>query len=207
MSQTLEVRRQTVANDSQVDAERSQVSSRPALQVIDAGMATPSKSIREVFEEMTAAVAVDPAAAQTSYQVDNHLVGATEVHVRAGNHRFVIDEPGALGGTDRAPNPIEYALASLGSCQAITYRFWSEKLGIAFDRLCIEVDGDIDFRGLLGLSEEVRPGFESVRISVRISGPASQETYERLHAEVERHCPMLDVFRNHVTASTRLQTS
>lgn len=207
MSQTLEVRRSIVANDSQVDAERSQTSARPALQVIDAGMATPAKSIREVLEGMAAAVAVDPAAAQTSYQVDNHLVGATEVHVRAGNHRFVIDEPGALGGTDRAPNPIEYALASLGSCQAITYRFWAEKLGISFDRLCIEVDGDIDFRGLLGLSEEVRPGFESVRIAVRISGPASQETYQRLHAEVERHCPMLDVFRNHVTASTRLHTS
>lgn len=207
MSQTLEVRRPTVANDSQEEAERSQSSSRPALQVIDPGVASPGKSIREVFEEMTAAVAVDSAAAQASYQVDNHLVGATEVHVRAGGHRFVIDEPAALGGTDRAPNPIEYALASLGSCQAITYRFWSEKLGIAFDRLCIEVDGDIDFRGLLGLSDEVRPGFETVRISVRISGPASQEAYERLHGEVERHCPMLDVFRNRVGASIRLHTS
>lgn len=207
MSQTLEVRRSIVANDSQVDAEPSQTSSRPALQVIEAGMATPSKSIREVFEEMTAAVAADPAAAQASYQVDNHLVGATEVHVRAGSHRFVIDEPAALGGTDRAPNPIEYALASLGSCQAITYRFWAEKLGIPFDRLCIEVDGEIDFRGLLGLSDKVRPGFESVRIAVRVSGPASQEAYHRLHTEVERHCPMLDVFRNHVSASTRLHTS
>jgi uncharacterized OsmC-like protein len=207
MSQTLEARRSTVANDSQVDAERRQTSSRPALQVIDAGMDTPSKSIREVLDGMAAAVAVDPAAARASYQVDNHLAGVTEVHVRAGGHRFVIDEPAALGGTDRAPNPIEYALASLGSCQAITYRFWSEKLGIAFDSLCIEVDGDIDFRGLLGLSDETRPGFETVRISVRISGPASRDAYERLHAEVERHCPMLDVFRNRVSASTRLHMS
>lgn len=207
MSQTLEVRRSTVANDSQVDAERRQTSSRPALQVIDSGMAAPSKSIREVLDEMAAAVAVDSTAAQTAYQVDNHLAGATEVHVRAGSHRFVIDEPAALGGTDRAPNPIEYALASLGSCQAITYRFWAEKLGIPFDRLRIEVDGDIDFRGLLGLSDEVRPGFESVRVSVHITGPAPRPEYERLHAEVERHCPMLDVFRNQVVASTRLQTS
>jgi uncharacterized OsmC-like protein len=207
MSQTLEVRRSTVANDSQVDAELSQTSSRPALQLIDPDMAAPSKTIREVLDGMAAAVAVDSAAARASYQVDNHLAGTTEVHVRAGSHRFVIDEPAALGGTNRAPNPIEYALASLGSCQAITYRFWSEKLGIAFDRLSIEVDGDIDFRGLLGLSDEVRPGFETVRIAVRISGPASQEAYARLHAEVERHCPMLDVFRNHVAASTKLHSS
>jgi uncharacterized OsmC-like protein len=207
MSYSLEIDVSPLAHETHAGANGNQPGGRPSLQVIGEETPAPSKSIRAVLDEMAAAVAAEPTAARASYQVDNHLVGATEVHVRAGSHRFVIDEPAALGGTDRAPNPIEYALASLGSCQAITYRFWAEKLGIAFDRLCIEVDGDIDFRGLLGLTDQVRPGFESVRVTVRIAGPASRQDYERLHVEVERHCPMLDVFRNHVSASTDLQTS
>ena len=207
MSHKLDVRVSPVVSETLDGANSNQPDTRSPLQVVHRGTATPSKSICEVIEGMALAVIEDPAAAQASYQVDNHLVGATEVHVRAGSHRFVIDEPSDLGGTNLAPNPIEYALASLGSCQAITYRFWAEKLGIPFDRLSIEVDGDIDFRGLLGLSDDVRPGFESVRVSVRITGPAQRAEYERLHAEVERHCPMLDVFRNQVLASTKLQTS
>jgi hypothetical protein len=41
---------------------------------------------------------------------------------------FTVDEPPALGGADVAANPVQYALASLGSCRAITYRFRAEQL-------------------------------------------------------------------------------
>jgi hypothetical protein len=70
------------------------------------------------------------------------LVGVTEVDVRTGAHAFKIDEPPAFGGADVAANPVQYALASLGSCQAITYRFWAEQLGVAFDSLTVRVEGE-----------------------------------------------------------------
>lgn len=200
MSYTLETRHSSAASD--IDAAVSHADNEAHTAPHAVALPAPSKSIAEVLDTVAAAVAEDPHAARTAYQVDNHLAGVTEVHVRAGHHRFVVDEPTDLGGTDLASNPIEYALASLGACQAITYRFWSEKLGIAFERLCIEVDGSIDFRGLLGLSDEVRPGFEKVHVTVRISGPAAPEDYARLQEAVESHCPMLDVFRNRVLATT-----
>jgi uncharacterized OsmC-like protein len=206
MSHNLDIRVLPVASETQTGANGNQPEPR-SLQVVEGGTATPTRTIREVIERTTRAVLKNPTAAQASYQVDSHLVGATEVHVRAGSRRLVIDEPAELGGTNLGSNPIDHALAALGSCQAITYRFWSEKLGIPFDRLSIEVDGDLDFRGFLGLSDDVRPGLEGVRVNVHITGPAPRAEYERLHAEVERHCPMLDVFRNQVLASTKLQTS
>lgn len=41
-------------------------------------------------------------------------------HVSSGKHRFEVDEPAALGGSDRAPTPYDYLLAALGSCTSMT---------------------------------------------------------------------------------------
>jgi hypothetical protein len=94
------------------------------------------------------------------------------VAVRAPTHAFTVDEPPALGGSGSAPNPVEYALASLGSCQAITYRFWAENLGISFDKLTVTVEGDLDIRNFLGFDDSVRPGFSAVRVQIGITGQA-----------------------------------
>jgi hypothetical protein len=55
----------------------------------------------------------------------------------------------------------------------ITYRFWAEQLGIAFDSLTVRVEGDLDIRGFFGFDDAVRPGFSAVRIEVTVSGPES----------------------------------
>ena len=65
-------------------------------------------------------------------------------------HRGRADEPRSVGGTDTAQSPVELLLTSLATCQAITYRLWAAELGIALDRVEVEVTGDIDLRGFLG---------------------------------------------------------
>src|SRR5262249_49715529 len=124
--------------------------------------------------------------------------------MRTGTHTFTVDEPAKLGGGGTAPNPVQYALASLGSCQAITYRFWAEHLGISLDKLTVRVEGDLDIRGFFGFNDRVRPGFSAVRVQVGITGPERPERYQELAAAVEEHCPVLDLFRNPVPADRTL---
>lgn len=156
-------------------------------------------SLTEVIAQTGAAVAADPANARAVFRVGQDLVGVTEVHGTTGSgHRVVIDEPAALGGANAGANPVEYALAALGSCQAITYRFWAASLGVAFDSLRVEVEGDLDVRGFFGLDDAVRPGYEQVRVNVHISGPESPERYAELQRHVDEHCPVLDLFANPV---------
>src|SRR6516164_11373967 len=81
-------------------------------------------TLSTVIKDTRTAVANDPAAAQVLFSADGTLTGVTEVDMRTGAHTFTVDEPAKLGGGGTAPNPVQYALASLGSCQAITYRFW-----------------------------------------------------------------------------------
>ncbi len=147
----------------------------------------------------------NPDAAVSSFRADNDLVGVTEVEVRIGDHLVRVDEPASLGGTALGPNPVELALASLGSCQAITYRVWAALRGVPVDRVSVRVEGDLDLRGFFGVDESVRPGFGDVRLVVTISGPESEEVYRELQREADRYCPVLDIFQNAVPVTTHLE--
>jgi uncharacterized OsmC-like protein len=155
-------------------------------------------SLTTLIADTRKAVADDAANAQAVFSAQGTLVGITEVDVRTGTHAFKVDEPPTLGGADVAANPVQYALASLGSCQAITYRFWAEQLDISFDSLTVRVEGDLDIRGFFGFDDAVRPGFSEVRILVTVNGPESAERYQQLAAVVDEHCPVLDLFKNPV---------
>lgn len=109
-----------------------------------------------------------------------------------------------LAGADKAANPVEYALASLGSCQAITYRVWAAQLGVKLDKVEVDIDGDIDLRGFFGLDDKVRAGFNAVRIRVRLAVPKSDARYQELADAVQAHCPVLDLFRNPVPVERAL---
>jgi uncharacterized OsmC-like protein len=151
-----------------------------------------------IIAETREAIATDTASAQVGFSAHGTLVGVTEVDVRTGEHTFTVDEPEALGGTNVAANPVQYALAALGSCQAITYRFWAEQLGVRFDSISVRVEGDLALRGFLGVDDRVRPGFSAVRVQVEVAGPEPDEHYQKLAAAVDEHCPVLDLFENPV---------
>ncbi|ALG14696.1 OsmC family protein [Kibdelosporangium phytohabitans] len=163
-------------------------------------------SLTDVIEATRAAASVDPKNVAVQFSVSHELVAgtATVVEVQARDHQFTVDEPGALGGTDKAANPVEYALASLGSCQVITYQFWAAKLGIPLDAVKVTVSGDLDLHGFFGFDEAVRPGFTGVQVRVELSGPADPAKYEELKQQVDEHCPVLDLFRNPTPTSTTL---
>jgi uncharacterized OsmC-like protein len=161
-------------------------------------------SLGSLIADTRKAVDDDPANAQAQFTAQGTLVGVTEVDIRTGEHSFKVDEPAALGGADVAANPVQYALASLGSCQAITYQFWAEQLGIGFDSLSVRVEGDLDIRGFLGFDDSVRPGLSAVRVEVTVAGPESPERYQELAAAVDQHCPVLDLFANPVPVTRTL---
>lgn len=155
-----------------------------------------SAELRTILADIADAVALNPAAAGVSFAADSELVGLCEVDVHIGRHAVKVDEPESLGGGGIAPNPVEYALLALGSCWAITYRFWSTKLGLRIDTCTVDVKGSLDVRGVFGIDDKVRPGYTGVTVDIELSGPESKESYERLAKTVEEHCPVLDIFAN-----------
>lgn len=149
-------------------------------------------------------ISEEPARARVVFSTQGALVGPTEVRLTARDHVIEVDEPDVLAGTDKFANPVELALASLASCQAITYRFWAAKLGIQLDGLEIAAEGDLDLHGFFGLDDSVRPGFTGVRLDVTPIGPEPPERYRELADAVDAHCPVLDLFSNQTGVERRL---
>ena len=165
-------------------------------------------SLTQLVRDTKAVLSSDLAKAKATFAANHELVGDTEVSVKVGSgHRFTVDEPQTLGGADKAANPVEYALASLGSCQAITYQVWAAQLGIKLDKVEIAIDGDLDLRGFFGLDDRVRAGFNAVRIRVALAGPESDARYQELADAVDAHCPVLDLFRNQVPVERSIAIS
>jgi uncharacterized OsmC-like protein len=116
--------------------------------------------------------------------------------VRVRDFSLTVDEPPELGGTDQGPNPVEYALAALATCQEITYRLHADAMGIPVNDVSVTLEGELDLRGFFGAAEGVRPGFQWIEGKVSFDSPASPEELARLKRAVDAHCPVLDLLRN-----------
>ena len=169
-------------------------------------IATTTPTLAQTVEGFASALTASPGAgAITPSVTTQHVPGsATTVTVQAGPHHFTIDEPETLGGANAGANPVEHLLASLATCQVITYQVWAAKLGIAIDTIEVDAKGDLDVRGFFGVDDSVPAGFSSISTAVRISGPESDDRYAELSAAVESHCPVGDTLTRGIAITTNI---
>jgi hypothetical protein len=62
--------------------------------------------------------------------------------------------------------------------------------------LDISLEGDLDLRAFLGVSDDVRPGYQNIKATCRIKSDASREKIEELFKHVQRTSPVLDIIGN-----------
>jgi uncharacterized OsmC-like protein len=90
---------------------------------------------------------------------------------------FVLDgaEPTVLLGEDSAANPAELVLHALAACLTTAMVYHAAARGIAIEAVDSTLEGDLDLRGFLGLSADVRKGYQRIRVRMRVKSPASSE--------------------------------
>jgi uncharacterized OsmC-like protein len=98
------------------------------------------------------------------------------------NEPFLVDadEPAITAGGDSAPNPMEFVLHSLASCLTSTLVYHAAVQGIEIKSVESALEGEMDVRGMLGLEEDVRKGYDQVRVRMRVKSPASADTLKGL---------------------------
>ena len=115
------------------------------------------------------------------------------------------DEPPVLLGANTGPNAVEAILHALASCLAVGFIYNAAAQGINVESLSFDLEGDLDLHAFLGLSEDVRPGYEGIHLTYRVKSDAPREKVEELCHYVQKTSPVLDIIRNPVPISISLE--
>jgi uncharacterized OsmC-like protein len=123
-------------------------------------------------------------------------------------HDFVYDadHPAVLTGTNQGPTPVEFLLHALAACLTAGIGNIASARGVTLESVESTVEGDIDLQGILGLSDEVRNGYNDVRVSFRIKGDASDEDLRAIVEQSRARSAVFDVLTNGVPVSLDVST-
>lgn len=160
----------------------------------------------DAFDRTRAAVSADPSAGQGSFKTTTSWDDGARARTTARSFSLQTDEPEPLGGTDQNIDPMELLLAAVGTCLTIGWVTNAARRGIEFRDLRIDVEGDYDLQGYLGIDEGVRPGFTSVSYTVSVDTDADPEVLEEIRAEAQAGSPMLDNVANATPLGGVVQT-
>lgn len=121
---------------------------------------------------------------------------------------FLIDagEPPVLLGANEGPNPAEAYLHALAACLTTSLVYVAAARGVDLTRVESRLEGDCDLRGALGLSDEVRNGFENIRVTFTIEGDADNETLRGLMKRAQERSFVFDCVDNGVPISLGVET-
>ena len=165
------------------------------------------------------AVKANPEIAKFQFRASNRWISGT--HNRstiqgfygAGQelaHRQVstydADHPEVLVGQDSAPTPVEFLLHSLAACLTSGLANIAAARGINLTSVESTVEGDIDLLGILGLSDEVRNGYQQIRVSFHLEG----DDADKLRSVVEQsrlRSAVYDVLTHGVPVSIDVTTA
>ena len=101
----------------------------------------------------------------------------------------------ATGGSGAQACSGDMLLQALVACAGVTLSAVATSLGIPIQAGELRAEGDLDFRGTLGLSKEVPVGFKDIRLEVTLDSSASTEQLQKLLELTERYCVVLQTLR------------
>jgi uncharacterized OsmC-like protein len=150
-----------------------------------------SAELREIQRPLKAAYREDAAAALVTLAASSTLgdgvscsVGTGQALVRAGLHP-------ATGGDGTLACSGDLLLEALAACAGVTLNAVSTALGVRLDSGRIEVEGDLDFRGTLGVSRDAPVGFREIRVRLVVDTEAGDDELAKVVELTERYCVVL----------------
>lgn len=132
--------------------------------------------------------------------------GAGGEHTHTTEFTYGADHPAVLVGEDRGPTPVEFLLHGLASCITAGIGNIAAARGVTLTSVQSRVEGDIDLRGILGLSNEVRNGYQQIRISFEIAGDAPEAKLRDIVEQARARSAVFDVLTNGVPVEVSVTT-
>ena len=145
----------------------------------------------------------DPHAALITLRAEGRARGLTckvetgKALVEAGLHP-------ATGGDGTAACSGDMLLEALVACAGVTLRAVATAIGVDLKDATVTAEGDLDFRGTLGVSKDAPVGFRDIRLQFDLETSATEEQVATLLKLTERYCVVLQTLRSAPAVSARV---
>ena len=93
-------------------------------------------------------------------------------------------------------------LEALVACAGVTLNAVATAIGVELTEGSVKAEGDLDFRGTLGVSKEVPVGFKAIRLYFDLQSPAPAEQIQTLMKLTERYCVVYQTLLKGVPVET-----
>ncbi|MFO0995958.1 MAG: OsmC family protein [Alphaproteobacteria bacterium] len=149
---------------------------------------------------------VEPAAAHITLKASGAL-DSEEIACNVETARAVVAaglHPGT-GGSGSLVCSGDMLLQALVACAGVTLRAVATALGVPLANARVFAEGDLDFRGTLGVERSAPVGFSDIRLRFEVESTAPQEQIDRLLALTERYCVVYQTLRSAPKISAELK--
>ena len=171
----------------------------------------------EALHDAIDAIKADPSMASCKFfagtQWRHGMASQTKIsHYELGGetipqqYTIAVDEPSALLGSDTAPNPQMLLFAALNTCVLNTFVANAAANGVRLDSVEIDLEGELDLRGFLGIDDSVNPGYNEVTMVCRVQGDGTDEEYEKCLEAGTKHSPNFQNISRKVKINYRIES-
>lgn len=129
-----------------------------------------------------------PEAALITLRAEGRLGEGVSCKIETGKALVAAGLHPATGGSGQNACSGDMLLEALVACAGVTLNAVSTALGITLRDASLQAEGDLDFRGTLGLSKEVPVGFQRIRLQITLDTEAPKEQIATLLRLTEKYC-------------------
>lgn len=162
-----------------------------------------AEELQDLQAPLKARYRQDPAAAMITLEAEGRL-GSEEVSCSVATGQAIVEaglHP-ATGGDGSFACSGDMLLQALVACAGVTLRSVATNRGLEIDGL-VRAEGDLDFRGTLGVDRNAAIGFTAIRLSFELASSASEDELNALVETTERYCVVLQT----LTQSPEIEVS
>ena len=146
---------------------------------------------------------LEPESAIITLQADGEVGDGISCNVQTGRALVKAGLHPATGGTGMLACSGDLLLEALVACAGVTLKAVATSIGIEIKKGTIKAEGDLDFKGTLGISKEVPVGFTEIRLHFELDSNATTEQIASLAKLTERYCVVYQTLSRGVSVQTK----
>jgi uncharacterized OsmC-like protein len=166
--------------------------------------ATELKALQAPLKERYRA---EPASAIITLKAQGKIGDGISCKVETGRAVVEAGLHPATGGTGMLACSGDLLLEALVACAGVTLQAVATAIGVEIKNGTVKAEGDLDFKGTLGVSKEVPVGFTAIRLGFNLDSNATAEQMESLAKLTERYCVVYQTLAKGVKIETQFQSA